>query len=387
MSVKRPVYLKQLLFFPALALMSIAFFSSCQRVTTSTTNVGDWALASQFNGAPRTQAASFVLHINGKDVVYVGGGYNGYNGYTNIRYNDWYKFDETNGTWYRVADFPGAARNLAVGFSVSGKGYVTTGYDGTNFYSDVYQYDPTLGPTGPDGNPVGVWTKMPHSFPGGARYGAVAFSLGDSGYVATGYDSTLNWKKDLWIYNPTGDSWTQGPDLGGGSSLGSGNNNIGNDKRQGAVSFVYSNPANNTQTAYIVTGVNNGTYIDDVLSYTASSGVWTAHRKINDTNDSSYDAAYGSNILRSDASVFLINDTAYLACGNYNGVIGTTWCYDIGNDQWFQKSTFEGPAREGAIGFTINNHGYITSGSNGSNYYDDTWQFYPDAALTNNDNY
>jgi N-acetylneuraminic acid mutarotase len=384
MSIKVPAFLRQLLSISALALISTAFLSSCQSVNTSTVNVGDWALSSEFSGNPRTQAASFVININGTDVVYVGGGYNGT---LNVRDSDWYKFDETNGTWYKIATFPGTPRNLAVGFTVNGKGYVATGYDGTNWLDDVWQYDPTQGLPGPDGAPMGKWTQM-NDFGGGARYGAVAFAVGNNGYIASGVDSTTTVLKDMWIYNAAADTWSEGADLGGGASNGTGvGSNIGNDKRQNAVAFVYTNPITKTQTPYVITGVNNGTYVDDVLSYNTSTDTWRAWRKINDTNDSSYDASYGTNILRSDASVFLINDTAYLVCGNYNGVIGTTWCYDIGNDQWFQKSSFEGSAREGAIGFNINNHGYLTTGSNGNNYYDDTWQFFPDAALTSNDNY
>ncbi|MEI9934218.1 MAG: kelch repeat-containing protein [Ferruginibacter sp.] len=385
MSIKRYVRFKQLYLLPVLALLSMLFFSSCQTVSTSTTNVGDWALSSEYSGAPRTQAASFIIKTGGKDVIYIGGGYDGY---TNTRLNDWYKFDETNGTWYQVADFPGTPRNLAVGFSVNGKGYVVGGNGGPSdpYLSDVWEYDPALGSIGADGNPVGQWTLKPHPFGGGARYSAVAFAIGDSGYVATGIDSNSNWRKDLWVYAPASDTWTQGTDLGGGSNSTSGTNNIGNDKRQDAVSFVYTNPTTNVQTAYVVTGINNGSYVDDLLSYDAATGLWTAHRKIDDTNDSSYDAAYGNNIQRSSASIFLINDTAYLTCGSYNGVIGTTWCYDIGNDLWFQKTSFEGAPRQGAIGFSINNHGYITTGSSGNNYYDDLWQFYPDAGQTNNDN-
>src|ERR1700748_1282773 len=131
MSVKRPVYLKQLLFFPALALMSIAFFSSCQKVTSSTTDIGDWAVSSEYDGATRTQPVCFVIN----NIAYVG---LGYNGTTFARYNDFYKFDESTHSWYKIADFPGAARNGAVAFAVNGKGYVATGFDGTNFLKDVW---------------------------------------------------------------------------------------------------------------------------------------------------------------------------------------------------------------------------------------------------------
>jgi N-acetylneuraminic acid mutarotase len=352
MSVKRPVYHKQLLFFPALALMSIAFFSSCQKVTSATTDIGDWAISNEYDGATRTQPVCFVIN----NVAYVG---LGYNGTTLARYNDFYKFDEAAHSWFPVANFPGTPRNAAVAFAVNGKGYVATGFDGTNFLKDVWQYDPV----------ADSWTQM-NDFPGTPRYGATAFAIGNNGYLVAGYDSVPTFKKDMWIYSPPPiDSWRQGADLG-------------NNKRQSAVSFVYGGKG------YVLTGQNNGTYLNDVWAYDPTDSAWTEKRIIQGgINDSAYSAAYGTNILRSDASVFLINDTAYLTCGVYNSVIGTTWAYDIGNDQWFQKTNFEGSAREGGIAFSVNNHGYFGLGSNGSVYFDDLWQFFPDAAQTNNDNY
>jgi Kelch motif len=357
MSVKRPVYLKQFLFFPALALMSIAFFSSCQKVTTSTTDIGDWAISNEYDGALRAQAVSFVIN----NIAYVG---LGYNQTLNTRYNDFYAFDETAHTWTQQANFPGAPRNGAVAFTVNGKAYVTTGYDGTNYLSDVWQFDPS----GTTGSLPGAWTQMAHNFPGTPRAGAVAFGIGNQGYVVAGLDSIPTYRKDMWVYNPTGDSWAQGPDLG-------------NTKRTNAVAFVYGGQG------YVVTGQNNGIEATDLWVYNPTSNAWTERRSIADFNDSSYDAAYGTtNITRSDASIFLINDTAYLTNGTNGSVLATTWAYDITNDLWFQKTNFEGPAREDGVGFTVNNHGYFGLGFNGSTYYDDLWQFLPDAAQTNNDN-
>jgi hypothetical protein len=81
-----------------------------------------------------------------------------------------------------------------------------------------------------------------------------------------------------------------------------------------------------------------------------------------------------------------MNNKAYVATGNRSGVIGTAWEYDIANDVWAEKTGFEGTAREGALAFTINNRGYITTGNNSSSYFDDLWEFLPDATVdaTNN---
>jgi hypothetical protein len=349
------VFLKSLVGLPALALalITVAFFSSCQKTANSTINVGDWAIETEFAGVVRTQAVSFKIG----DTVYIGGGYNAN---TNTRLTDFYKFDESNNhSWIPVASFTGDPRSGSAGFSINGKGYIVGGYDGTNYLNDVWQYDPASN----------SWSSVANVPPiSAARIGAIGFSIGNNGYFGTGTDSAGTCYNDMYQFDGT--NWTIAPSLAA--------------KRKGASVFVYNN------TAFVVGGVNTGEgnlYPDDLSAYNPATGSnWIQKRPIATLTDSSYSADYAFNINRSSAAVFLINDTAYLATGNYNGILNTTWCYDIGQDIWFQKTSFEGTARENAIGFNVNNHGYIATGDNGSNYYDDVWQFFPDAAQTNDDN-
>ena len=48
------------------------------------------------------------------------------------------------------------------------------------------------------------WTKK-NNFLAGKRERAVAFSIGEYGYVATGVDTSEVVHKDLWQYNPIDD--------------------------------------------------------------------------------------------------------------------------------------------------------------------------------------
>jgi N-acetylneuraminic acid mutarotase len=281
--------------------------------------------------------------------VYVGGGYDG-----SSRLNDFWEFNQTTGTWKSKANFPGAARNSAVAFTINGKGYVGTGYDGINKLTDFWQYDPA----------TNVWTRVA-DFGGTARYGAVAFSIADKGYVTTGYDG--NYLKDLWEYNATANTWTQKASLTGS-------------KRTDAVAFVYNSKG------YVVTGVNNGSYLNDFWAYDPASDTWTEKRKITNVSDDAYDDDYGDNIIRSNAVVFIMNNKAYLSNGYRSGVTGTTYEYDIPNDVWAQKNTFEGPSREGCIGFSINNRGYVTTGNNSAQKFDDLWEFFPDVEIDDTNN-
>src|SRR5438552_2068704 len=106
-------------------------------------------------------------------------------------------------TWTQKADFGGAARSGAVGFSIGGKGYIGTGYDGSDT-KDFWEYDPA----------TNAWTQKA-DFGGIARENAVGFSIGSKGYIGTGanFDAAPT---DFWEYDPATNAWTQKADFGGG---------------------------------------------------------------------------------------------------------------------------------------------------------------------------
>ena len=330
-----------------LIFAAFIFLSGCTKDTDSDDDViGNWKRGYEFEGVGRTEAVTFTIG----DKVYIGGGYDG-----SDRLQDFWSLDQATGTWTKIASFPGIARNSAVAFAASGKGYVGTGYDeDDNKLKDFWEYNPA----------TNAWTRKA-DFGGSARYGAVAFSISDKGYVTTGYDGS--YLKDLWEYNPSGDVWTQKASLAGS-------------KRSDAVTFVYNN------MAYVVSGFNNGSYLNDFWSYNPTTNAWTEKRKITSVSDDDYDDDYGNNILRSNAMAFVMNNKAYLTGGNYSGIIATTWEYDFANDTWKKKTGFEGTAREGGIGFSINNRGFIVTGNNSSYRFDDLWEFFPEADQTNEDN-
>jgi N-acetylneuraminic acid mutarotase len=86
-------------------------------------------------------------------------------------------------------------RNSAVGFSIGNKGYVGTGYgDGPTLYNDFWEWDQVSN----------VWTQNVN-FGGMARNAAVGFSIGNKGYVGTGVTGiNPNYAfQDFWEYDPT----------------------------------------------------------------------------------------------------------------------------------------------------------------------------------------
>ena len=130
------------------------------------------------------------------DHAYVGLGYNESIGGSG-RLTDCWTFCVDSG-WTQVQDFPGAPRSNAAGFSIGNEGYVGTGYDGLTTYSDFYQYDPVQN----------AWTRK-SDYPGGTRYDAVGFSVHGLGYLGTGFN--VYWLNDFYQYDPGQDKWSETP--------------------------------------------------------------------------------------------------------------------------------------------------------------------------------
>jgi len=323
--------------------LSIAL-SSCH--TTTTSILGDWQLRSEFEGVARSEAISFVI----ADSAYLGTGFDG-----TYRLNDIWQYNASINSWRQKADFPGSPRSSAVAFTVNNEGYVGTGYDGVNNLGDFWKYDPG----------TNSWTRVA-DFGGSARYDAVGFAVLNKGYVSTGYDG--NYLKDLWQYDDTTNTWTQQISMGGF-------------KRSGAVAFVYNNKA------YICTGNNNGqtTTVNDLWVFDPTANPnWTAKRDITNVSSETYDDGY-IDITRTNAVAFVMGAYAYLTTGNNGSVMTSTWQYDIVNDLWTSKTAYEGVAREGAVGFSVNDSGYVATGRSNNTPWDDIYQFYPNLAYVAGD--
>ena len=182
------------------------------------------------------------------------------------RYNDLWRFDPVKMIWYQVAENANMSpRNLAVAFTINGKGYVGSGFDSTNALSDFWQYDPA----------ANAWSQVASMGDAASgpqpRYSAVAFGIDAAGYgyVGTGNDG-MNYHNDFWQFTPpvsstdTG-SWHKIIDLPGAA-------------RTQAVSWVYNNKG------YVVTGIGTGgTLCNDFFYYDPtqqSSAVWKELRHI-----------------------------------------------------------------------------------------------------------
>jgi hypothetical protein len=104
--------------------------------------------------------------------------------------------------WTRKADNPGPAHSQAA-FAAAGKGYVGTGT--SPLRTDFWGYDPQMD----------AWSQTAY-FAGAARGNAIAFTVGDKGYVGMGWAGSDNpMARDFWEYDPATDRWTQVADFPG----------------------------------------------------------------------------------------------------------------------------------------------------------------------------
>jgi N-acetylneuraminic acid mutarotase len=317
--------------FTGLLFLSCMLFAGCGEDVDAELK-GNWIKRSDFEGVPRSNAISFVIG----DKAYIGIGYDGDDYLSDF----WaYSPNPQLGFWIQKTPFPGVARSAAVAFSINGRGYVGTGYDGDENLKDFWEYSPE----------TNSWRRIA-DFGGTARRSAVAFSLNGKGYVGTGNDD--NDLKDFWEYNPATDAWTQVISIGGS-------------KRINPFAFVIGNKA------YVGGGRNNGIYQQDLWEFdpTNAESPWVKKEDLDESDEA---------ITRESGITFTINGKGYLVAGSRGAALSDVWEYDPTNNTWTEKTTLEGVARMEAVGFSIDNRGFITTGRNSLERYDDIWEFRPD---------
>lgn len=239
----------------------------------------------------------------------------------------------------------------AVGFSIGNKGYIGTGYGYTNQIQsckkDFWEYNPA----------TDSWTQKA-DFGGGLRCNAAGFSLNNKGYIGTGQTETALFR-DFWEYNPAKNKWTRKADLGGVA-------------RKCATGFSISQGTINK--GYIGTGLlpvgTTPLNLQDFWEYDPVTNTWSQKTDF-------------PGIPRWAAVSFSIDGKGYLGTGiNYVSASEISWFqdfyeYDPGENTWTRKADFIGTERAYAVGFSIGSMGYIGTGSSHHTFYSDFWEFQP----------
>ena len=263
--------------------------------------------------------------------------------------------DDTNDSkWEERANFPGLARSEAVAFVIGTDAFVGSGWNGAQVLRDFWRYDPPENPNAPDG--PDDWSNDVDSLPV-ARRGAVAFAIGNRGYVGLG-DNETGLLTDFYRYNPeaaAGNQWT----------LLTGVHEFPGPPRTGAVAFVING------TAYCGLGQDSqGNLLTDLYQYNPSSasGGWTPLN--------TFPAPFSSGGRRDAVAFSLDNGKGYVVWGDGpNGPSNELWEYTPLSDSWQLVTTFPFGGRTGAAGFGIGNQGYIGTGDAGDGPTRDFWRF------------
>jgi N-acetylneuraminic acid mutarotase len=314
-------------------------FSCSESTDDETSSVGNWTKITPFKGRPRSGAICFTIGSK----AYVGLGYDG-----DEYVGDFYVYDLALGYWETKTSFPGTFRERAVSFAIDGKGYVGLGYnreEDKEELGDFWEYDPTSD----------EWTQL-SSFGGTARYNSVAFAIGSKAFVGTGYDGDKH-NGDFWEYNVAEDTWNEIASFPG-------------EKIEAGFSFVIGSKG------YVAGGRNNGLYSTNFWEFDAETKKWTSRTP---DDDEGYYDEFTDAVMRHDAVALTIGDYVYVIGGySSDGVVeNAVYEFDPSTNAWDDRTSFEGAARQQAIGFVLEGRGFVGTGLNGSSRFDDVWEFKP----------
>ena len=247
------------------------------------------------------------------------------------------------GKWCRETDFYNEGRSGCVSFSVGNKGYIATGFSGTSQrYNDLWEYD----------TETNTWSQK-KDLPASPRLAAIGFSIGSKGYVGCGYkgEGTTpdNFFSDFWAYDPATNLWEEKAP-------------IPQSARQYAVGFSIGN------RGYVGTGQSglSSVPLNDFYEYNPDSNQWLQK------NNVPYPCI--------SPVAFSIGNKGYVGTGQ-NGQGSQNYAdfyeYDPVTDVWTAKTSFPGAARFGAASFSIGSKGYISGGFSTGAVYNDFWEYDP----------
>lgn len=151
-------------------------------------SINTWTQVANLVGSARMQASGFSVGNYG----YIAGGF-GPSGYQTT----FWQYDPMNDVWIQKSGFTGIGRTSAVGFTINGCGYLGTGWYNNNTHTNFWKYDPS----------IDTWTQVA-PIPGSGRSDAIAFGISGFGYVGVGQDAANNPLPDFYKYDPLTDSWS-----------------------------------------------------------------------------------------------------------------------------------------------------------------------------------
>lgn len=183
-----------------------------------------------------------------------------------------------------------------------------------------------------------VWYFV-DDFPGLGRDDAATFTIGEYGYVGTGFAEGFQPTRDFYRFNMLSENWETAAFLPLGK------------ERQYASGFAYDT------SGFLFGGLGNGQTYKDLWRYSSTNDTWTLIDSI---------PSFG----RYGTTNFVLGDKVYFVGGKNSQGITTdeVWCYQITSGTWTQKNPFPDSLWR-ASSAVASNLAFITMGSSGSNHY------------------
>ena len=185
------------------------------------------------------------------------------------------------------------------------------------------------------------WINRPN-LPSTARAAVGSFAIGSKGYFIGGETSGSGNLVDTWEYDTATNTWAQKANYPG----------IGTQK---GVAFSING------VGYYGLGTGGGS----LYSYNSNSDTWTQKTTCNIASVNFWSTTF-----------FVVGTKAYFLDANTK-----FFCYDSVADSWSLLSDFIGTKRATAVGFSINDKGYVCTGLNatsaGNTMLNDLWEYNP----------
>jgi len=247
--------------------------------------------------------------------------------------------------WLSRQDCPNAVKS-ANSFVINGKGYVYGGIIFGYRTNDLWVYDPTLN----------SWTKKASPPFARPRSSAASFAIDGKGYIVGGNvenSGVISSSRDTWEYNPATNTWRQRRNLPEG--------------RQEATGFAINGKG------YVAMGrTPSNSYRADILEYDPNLDSWSTKLTL------------AEELGRISTVSFVIDNKAYIGTGLGDfAYFNDLWEFDPQTNGWIRKADLPLGIRYGAIAFTIGSLGYVGSGDYVFNFpYDNYFWSYNKSSNT-----
>ena len=163
--------------------------------------LNQWSQKNDYPGGARYDAVGFAVKGNG----YIG------TGFSDFWLNDFYQYDPGNDHWVRTIGTSGdfSKRRGAVAFVYKDKAYIGTGSESASMTKDFWCFDPSQ---------ADPWIRLhdiindntgtyDDGYTDIQRESAVAFVKGDSAYLTLGKNGTI--LTSTWVYDFPQDQWSR----------------------------------------------------------------------------------------------------------------------------------------------------------------------------------